>query len=131
MGNSLEMLLTKASKSAGNQTALGALLGLGPNAISDWKHGRRAINSERIAELARVAGEDEGKWVALITIEKTGHEGAKKWIQQLAGTALCIMFLAPFIANLCIMLSCYISNADAICLHADVACSGQLVCWQC
>lgn len=103
MGNSLEMLLTKAAKSAGNQTALGSKLGLGPNTISDWKHGRKAINSERIAELARVAGEDEGKWIALITVEKTGHEGAKKWIQQLAGTALCVLFLAQVVTELCIM----------------------------
>ena len=103
MSKSLGLLLTKAANCVGSQAKLAQTMNQPTTVISDWKCGRRAISSERIAELARVAGEDEGKWIALITVEKTGHEGAKKWIQQLAGTALCVLFLVPVVTELCIM----------------------------
>ena len=96
MSNSIEYLVRKASFMVGSQNELAKKMNQTPSIISDWKGNRRAIGCDKIAELARLAGEDEGKWVALISVEKTQHEGAKRWIQQLAGSALFLLALAYF-----------------------------------
>lgn len=98
MSKSLTALLTKAISSVGSQAELARITGESPTTISDWKHGRKTIGSAKIAELARLAGEEEGEWIARIAIEKTGNEKARRWFESLttslAGQALCAVLVS-------------------------------------
>ena len=95
MSKLIPELLTKAISCAGSQAELARIMGESPTTISDWKHERRTVGNARIAELARIAGEDEGEWIARIAIEKTGNEKACRWFESLttspAGQSLCAL----------------------------------------
>lgn len=87
MSKSVERLINLAVNVVGSQDEVAKLMKQPNTVISDWKRGRRNINSERVAELARLAGEPEDKWVALVAVEKTQNEGAKSWLMQLVAQA--------------------------------------------
>lgn len=72
----LNELIDKASAVAGSDYRLGKMLHTTPQAVSDWRAGRRACPPADVALLAQVAGLDAADWLIRAVIEK--HAGTPK-----------------------------------------------------
>ena len=69
-------LLDKAKEMSSSDYKTAKLLGVSPQIVSDWRHGRRRPQPEDMALLAQVAGMDAGDWLVRGVLEK--HAGTAK-----------------------------------------------------
>ena len=69
-------LIDRASKEAGNDTKLAAMIESSSAAISDWRHGRKKCPPADQALMAGVAGLDPEAWAARAVISQ--HAGTAK-----------------------------------------------------
>lgn len=73
----LNELLTRAAKGiGGNDTKLAKTLGVAPQRVSDWRHGRKTCQPEDQALLASLAGLNAIEVLARATVKQ--HEGTAK-----------------------------------------------------
>ena len=69
-------LIDKATEVVGSNYKLGKLIGVSPQAMSDWKHHRRPCPPEDMALMAAAAGFDAEAWLIRGLLEK--HAGTAK-----------------------------------------------------
>lgn len=69
-------LLDKAKESSSSDYKTAKMLGVTPQIVSDWRHGRRKPQPEDMALLAAIAGMDPEAWLVRAVLEK--HAGTKK-----------------------------------------------------
>lgn len=69
-------LLDKAKThvSPGNYSELARVIGASRQELNAWKSGKAPMPQRRIAQLARIAGEDAGMWWLLIESERAAPE---------------------------------------------------------
>ena len=88
--NAVQKLLDKARAKCSSPTykALAEKLDVTPQTVSQWKAGAVPISDERIAQIARIAGEDGGEWLLTIHSQDNGAAGrAWRGLQQRLGLA--------------------------------------------
>lgn len=99
---SIEKLLDKAVKhcSRPSYNALAERTGLSRQTISQFKTGVVPVPEERIAEFARIAGEDPAAWLLLIKSEQTTGEAGKVWarLARQFGAAAALAFVSLAVA---------------------------------
>lgn len=90
MSNTLQLsqLLDQASKVAGNDSRLAAMLEVPRQHVNHWRNGLRSCSPEDVAQIADIAGMDGVKWLIRATLAK--HEGTAKGdrLMKVLGKAL-------------------------------------------
>ncbi len=69
-------LIDRASKAAGSDGKLAALIGVPRQHVSHWRHGHRPCNPENMALMAHVAGMNAIETLARATVQQ--YEGTAK-----------------------------------------------------
>ena len=72
----LDQLIEQASKAAGSDYKLAALLDVPRQNLSAWKHGRKTCPAPDVALMADIAGLDANAWLARATANQ--YEGTAK-----------------------------------------------------
>lgn len=72
----LNTLMDAASKRAGNDRKLAAMLGTSAQRVSDWRHGRKTCQPEDQAVMAGIAGLNAIEVLARATVQQ--YEGTAK-----------------------------------------------------
>lgn len=89
--DAINNLLDKAREhcSLPSDGALAERLGVSRQLVSQWRKGHNPLADERIAQVARAAGEDAGVWLVRIRAEQTTGDAAKAWakLARQLGTA--------------------------------------------
>lgn len=92
MSNTIQLsqLLDQASKVAGNDSRLAAMLEVPRQHVNHWRNGLRSCSPEDVAQLADIAGMDGEKWLIRATLAK--HEGTAKGdrLMKVLGKALAV-----------------------------------------
>ncbi|MDP2000370.1 MAG: hypothetical protein Q8K22_12355 [Rhodoferax sp.] len=94
----LDELIDRASKAAGNDTALAKELEVSKTVISDWRGGRKRCSPEDQALMAALAGLEAENWGARAMIAK--HAGTTK------GAKLEVALKKAFVATGAALVSC-------------------------
>lgn len=82
MADQLNFLIEKAAAIVGNRRQLALQMGHRPQVLYDWANGFKTPSDDKIAQLAQIAGEDEGKWVATMAAIKTGNSKAIEFVAK-------------------------------------------------
>lgn len=123
--DAINNLLDKAREhcSLPSDGALAERLGVSRQLVSQWRKGHNPLADERIAQIARAAGEDAGVWLVRVRAEQTHGEAAKAWARlarQLgAAAALAIVAFIPYTASAKPLISDgqFVSNAYYVTLR--------------
>ncbi len=62
-----------------NVRALAERLEIAHGVMYEWRNGTKPIPDERIQQLAKIAGEDAGRWLLLIRSEQDKGDLGKEW----------------------------------------------------
>jgi hypothetical protein len=77
------LLLDKAKTkvSPANYSGLADRMGVTRQLVSQWKNDVVPLPDERIAQLAKIAGEDAAKWLVAVHAERAHGEAKRGWLQ--------------------------------------------------
>lgn len=95
MADQLIFLIEKAVAKAGSYPKLAKQLGVGAQTAYGWSYGFKTPSDDKIAQLAQIAGEDEGKWVATMAAIKTGNTKAIEFVAKAWQHTLLMPFTRP------------------------------------
>lgn len=102
MGNAINDLLDKAKQVCLTDAATASRLGVVPQHVSRWRRGHDPISEERIVQIAKIARENEGFWLARIAAEQAHGETRRAWervVKTLSAAAAVALLVAPIFAQ--------------------------------
>ena len=79
METAIVELLDAAKKVCKTDAALAGRLGVVPQAVSRWRRGHDPMTEDRVVQIARIAHENEGFWLARIAAEQSLGDTRRAW----------------------------------------------------
>lgn len=100
MNNTTKLLdLARSKCDGGSYAALARRIGVTPQSLNQWKLGEYPMPLERIAEIAKIAGENADDWKILLRAEQSTGEEKKTWenVVRRLGIAAAIALAVGFL----------------------------------